>query len=240
MSARSTAVGALRRATAFAGTVVAVRTDAPEFVLTYDDGPVSGSTDRILAVLAERGATATFFVLLTRVRTDPGLLRTLLDAGHEVALHGTDHRDLNTLPIEEVRTRLRDGRRELEDAAERSVSWFRPPYGHQTFPVWRAIRSAGLTPVLWGPTTSDSRADLDQHQRVASALRGAARGAILLAHDNFANAVDGVDDGTPPSVDRVDLTTRVLDGYAERGLSARSLYDALRSGSVVREGRFHR
>lgn len=240
MSARSTAVAAARRATWFVGTVVSVRTDAPEFVLTYDDGPVSGSTDRILGVLAEHGATATFFVLLSRVRTDPGLLSAMVDAGHEIALHGTDHRDLTAMPIDEVRRRMLDGRRELEDAAGRRVRWFRPPYGHQTFRVWRAVRAAELTPVLWGPTTWDSRADVDQEQRVAAALRGAGRGAILLAHDNFADAVDGVDDGTPPSVDRVDLIARVLDGYTERGLSARSLGDALRSGTLVREGRFSR
>lgn len=240
MSMRSTAVGAARRATAFVGTVVSVHTDAPEFVLTYDDGPVSGSTDRILGVLADRGATATFFVLLSRVRTDPGLLRTMVDAGHEIALHGTDHRDLTTLPIDDVRSRMRDGRRELEDITGRPVRWSRPPYGHQSLRVWRATRSAGLTPVLWGPTTWDSRPDVSQEQRVAAALRGAGRGAILLAHDNFADATDGVDDGTPPSVDRVDLIGRVLDGYSERGLAARSLGDALRSGTVVREGRFTR
>ncbi|WP_223692401.1 polysaccharide deacetylase family protein [Leifsonia poae] len=240
MSARSTAATLVRKATSFAGTVMAVRTDAPEFVLTYDDGPVAGSTDRILAVLAERGATATFFMLLSRVRADPGLLAEVVAAGHEVALHGVDHRDLTTFPLDEVRRRMHDGRRELEDAAGRPVPWFRPPYGHQTFGVWRAIRAAGMTPVLWGPSTGDSRGDFDQEQRVTAALTGAMRGAILLAHDNFADALDGVDDGTPPLLDRADLLVRVLDGYAGLGLHARSLTAALATGAPVFEGRFTR
>ncbi|WP_431278371.1 polysaccharide deacetylase family protein [Leifsonia poae] len=240
MSARSTVVGAVRRATAFAGSVVSVRTSAPEFVLTYDDGPVAGSTDRILSVLADREATATFFVLLSRVRTDRGLLTAMVEAGHEIALHGVDHRDLTTLPLDGVRRRMRDGRRELEDAAGRPVRWFRPPYGHQTYRIWRAIHTAGMTPVLWGPTTWDSRGDVTQDERVAAAVREARPGTILLAHDNYADATDGVNDGAAPVVDRVDLISRVLDGYAGLGLSARSLGDALGSGSLVLEGRFKR
>lgn len=242
MSARSTVVGAVRKATAFAGTVVEVRTDAPEFVLTYDDGPVAGNTDRILTVLAERDATATFFMLLTRVRADPGLALAVAAAGHEVALHGIDHRDVTTLPLDEVRRRMHDGRRELEDATGRSVRWYRPPYGHQTYRVWRHVRAAGLTPVLWGPTTWDSRADVTQDERVAAALRGARRGSILLAHDSYADAHDGVDDGPEPRVDRPKLIARVLDGYAGLGLRARSLGDALAAGSAsaVLEGRFKR
>ena len=49
--------------------VVELRRPASSTVLTYDDGPTPGITDRLLPVLAEAGATATFFVLpIRRVR----------------------------------------------------------------------------------------------------------------------------------------------------------------------------
>src|SRR5690606_17113765 len=47
------------------GSVRAVRTAERTVVLTFDDGPVEGSTEGVLASLAEAGATATFFVLMT-------------------------------------------------------------------------------------------------------------------------------------------------------------------------------
>ncbi|HEV7184273.1 MAG: polysaccharide deacetylase family protein [Actinomycetales bacterium] len=240
MSARSSAVALARKATSFAGTIVHVNTESPEFVLTYDDGPVAGNTDRILEILAARGATATFFMLLSRVRVDPGLVAAVADAGHEIAFHGLDHRDVTRLPIDDVRRRMRDGRHELEDVAGRAVRWYRPPYGHQTYRVWREIRAAGLTPVMWGPSTRDARPDFDQDQCVAAALQGATRGTILLAHDNYADATDGVDDGPAPTVNRAELLTRILDSYAELGLAARSLDDALKSGTPKLEGRFKR
>ena len=60
-------------------------------VLTYDDGPTPGVTDRLLTVLADAGATATFFVLLTRARGVRGCCATCSRAGHEIGLHGRDH-----------------------------------------------------------------------------------------------------------------------------------------------------
>ncbi len=237
-TARTTALAARRTARRSAGTLlgsaVELRTAAPEVVLTFDDGPEPGGTDRVLSALAEAGASATFFVLLTRVRRYPALLGEVLAAGHEVALHGVDHRALPTLPPDEVARLVRAGRAELEDVTGQPVRWFRPPYGRQTFRNWRAVTGAGLMPVLWGPTTWDWR-DVPTAERVAKAQEGVRPGAIVLAHDGFAGPADGACDGPPPELDRGELVTRVLEGYAERGLSARSLEQALVSGSLVRQ-----
>lgn len=234
-----TAVGAARRAVrrsagVVLGSTVEVRTDAPHVVLTFDDGPEPGGTDEVLSALAAAGATATFFVLLTRVRRYPGLLGEVVAAGHEVALHGVDHRALPTLHPGEVARRVRDGKAELEDAISGPVRWFRPPYGRQTVRNWRTVLGAGLLPVLWGPTTWDWR-DVPPEERVARAMTGVAPGAIVLAHDGFAGPEDGACDGPPPQVDRGALIMSVLQGYTERGLAARSMGDALTDGSLVRE-----
>lgn len=220
------------------GSAVEVRTGAPHVVLTFDDGPEPGGTDRVLAALDAAGATATFFVLLTRVRKYPSLLADVVAAGHEVALHGVDHRALPTLPPDEVGRLVRAGKAELEDAAGMPIRWFRPPYGRQTMRNWRAVLGAGLLPVLWGPTTWDWK-DVSPAERVAKAMNGVTPGAIVLAHDGFAGPEDGACDGPPPQVDRGELITSVLGGYAERGLAARSLGDALGTGSLVRETWFH-
>ena len=223
----------VRSHSAVIGSVLGVKTVQPHIVLTYDDGPHPGGTERVLEVLAERGATATFFLLMGRVRRYPSLLADIVDGGHEIALHGIDHRPLTDFTPTEVTARTASGRAELEDLVGARVQWMRPPYGRQTFGSWRAIRRTGLEPVMWGPTTFDSR-QATTAERVAGALRGAERGAILLAHDGFANKADGVDDGDEPVLDRGDLTRRVLDAYDELGLSGRSLCDALVTGSPFR------
>jgi peptidoglycan/xylan/chitin deacetylase (PgdA/CDA1 family) len=229
----------LQRHSGVVGSVTEVRTVSPEFVLTYDDGPEPGGTDRILTALAAHGASATFFVLLSRARRYRSLLSDVAAEGHEIALHGLDHRALTEFSAAEVWRRTTDGKRELEDLSGQPVRWLRPPYGQQTLLTWRASRRAGVEPVLWGPSTCDAL-DLTQAQRVDRAVSGAHAGTILLAHDGFAGPLDGVDDGPEPRLDRGELTNGVLAAYRDRGLVGRSLGSALEAGTIVRTAWFAR
>ncbi|HEX5117382.1 MAG TPA: polysaccharide deacetylase family protein [Pseudonocardiaceae bacterium] len=216
--------------TAPVGSVRSVRWDG--VVLTYDDGPQPGGTDKVLAALAEYGSTATFFLLVGRARRHPALLREIVDAGHEIALHGVDHVRLTTLSPAVVRRRTRDGRRELEDLAGRPVRWFRPPYGAQHPSTWAAIRSVGLESVVWSSDVADWQDDPVDAIAARSAAVGT--GSVLLMHDGYADSFDGVDDGPAPGFDRGDLSRRVLGSLGERGLATSSLRDALAAGSAVR------
>ena len=215
-----------------------VATTAPSLVLTFDDGPDPANTPRVLEVLRDRGASATFFVLMTRVRREPRLLAELVAAGHEVALHGPDHRALTQFTGREVCRRTEDARRELEDVTGTAVRWFRPPYGAQTPATWLGVRRAGLVPVLWSATTWDWKPGVTDEQRLAKALESSAPGAILLAHDGVADGSDGVDDGPAPAVARAALVGRVLVAMSERGVGAVSLSSALMEGGVVRSAEF--
>jgi peptidoglycan/xylan/chitin deacetylase (PgdA/CDA1 family) len=215
------------------GSIVAVRTDAPEFVLTYDDGPEPGGTDAILPVLESRGARATFFVLLTRTRRHPALLRDVMAAGHEVALHGVDHRAISRMPYREVLERTSRAKAELEEVVGRAVRWLRPPYGLQSLTSFRAVRAAGLEPVLWGPTALDSRPATTE-ERLRRVRSGAQRGAIVLSHDAYAETEDGGRGGNRPDLDRGELASLVLDAYEELGLRPTTLSGALASGTATR------
>ena len=206
--------------------VVALRPPATTTVLTYDDGPTPGVTDRLLPVLAEAGATATFFVLLTRVRTSLGLLREVLAAGHEIALHGPDHLRLTSLPPEAHRVRFRDAKAELQDLAGVPIRWSRPPYGAQDAACWRAALDAGLQPVLWSITCLDW--ETHSPDDYLTELRDAdPAGAVVLLHDGYADRRDGVHDGPEPTLDRIALTRAVIGEIAGADLTPSSLGKAL-------------
>ena len=213
--------------------VVGVEPASGYVVLTYDDGPTPGVTDRLLTVLADAGATATFFVLLTRARRSPALLRDLLRAGHEIGLHGRDHQRLTTVDPELLPGVLRDARSELEDLAAVPIRWFRPPYGAQNAVTWGAVRAVDLTPVLWSVHCSDWL-DLPLDDRLRALRAGPVAGSIVLLHDGFADASDGVADGQPPDLDRCALTAAILAEVRESGLLAQSLGTSLATSAAVR------
>ena len=134
-------------------------------MLTFDDGPDPVGTPAVLEALAAHGATATFFVLLTRGRVTRLLARVLAD-GHEVGLHGVDHRRLTRFSHAEVHARTAAAKVELE-AADRGARPLVPAPVRGAAPAtWLAARRAGLVPVLWGPTTWDWR-ELPQADRGA-------------------------------------------------------------------------
>ncbi len=212
--------------------LVALQPPARTTVLTYDDGPTPGTTDLLLPVLAEAGATATFFVLLTRVRACLGLIRDVLDAGHEIGLHGIDHRRLTSLPADVHLARFRDGKAELEDLVGAAVRWSRPPYGAQDAASWRAARDVGLQPVLWSVACHDWETHAPEQYLSELRTTGPAA-AVVLLHDGFADQTDGVDDGPAPALDRGELTSAILEQVSAQDLRAASLGEVLESSAPV-------
>jgi peptidoglycan/xylan/chitin deacetylase (PgdA/CDA1 family) len=226
-----------RPVTRWLGSAAAISPPTGRVVLTFDDGPTPGETDRILPVLGDHGATATFFMLVNRTRRYPARLREVRDAGHEVALHGPDHRPLTAFSAPEVVRRTSDARRELEDLAQVPVRWFRPPYGRQSLGAVLAVRRAGLVSVLWESAMYDWL-DLPHETRLERGMAETRPGSVILMHDGFPSVGDGVDDGPDPLVDRENLITGTLRELDDRGLAARSLGAALESSALVLRTRF--
>src|SRR5581483_8540438 len=121
-----------------------------QVALTFDDGPDPVVTPRLLDLLVQRGARATFFVLTERATARPDLIRRMLAEGHEVALHFDRHDRITDLPPREARRRLAAAKAELEAMAG-PVVYFRPPYGGQSLRTYLIARSLGLQVVSWGP-----------------------------------------------------------------------------------------
>ena len=59
--------------------------------LTFDDGPTTKATGKILDVLKEENVKATFFVVGKHVKEHPELVKREYDEGHYIANHGYNH-----------------------------------------------------------------------------------------------------------------------------------------------------
>jgi peptidoglycan/xylan/chitin deacetylase (PgdA/CDA1 family) len=117
--------------------------------LTFDDGPDRRSTPRFLDLLAAHGVTATFFLLGAHVQREVRLVRDLAAAGHELGVHGWEHRCLALRPPGGLASELIRSRELIEDVTGLEPRWYRPPYGVMTGEGLRAARKAQLQTVLW-------------------------------------------------------------------------------------------
>ena len=88
---------------------------------------VEASTDRLLDLLAARGATATFFALGWTAERHPDLVRRIHNAGHEVACHSYAHRLVYHCSREEFREDTRRAKGVLEGILGVPVVGYRAP-----------------------------------------------------------------------------------------------------------------
>jgi peptidoglycan/xylan/chitin deacetylase (PgdA/CDA1 family) len=212
------------------GSLRGVRTRDRVVALTYDDGPDPTGTPAVLDALAEAGVTATFFQLAQRAERYPEVVRAVLAAGHEIAVHGVDHTRLTTLPRAEAAARIaaaRDRLAAVTGRPARSLRYFRPAYGSQTLGTYLATRRAGLEPVVWGPLVADW-VDGAAGTVAARAMTGLRPGEIVLLHDGF--EVPPGDDTPEPTFDRGEVTRALLDMLAEGGYRATSVTGLLGHG----------
>lgn len=89
---------------------------------------VIANTRRLTDLLAEFGASATCFVLGTVAEVYPSLVRDLAAMGHEIAIHGYNHRPVFTMSPSEFRADVSRALATMQDCIGARVHGYRAPY----------------------------------------------------------------------------------------------------------------
>ncbi|WP_426010923.1 glycosyltransferase [Caulobacter sp. DWR2-3-1b2] len=96
--------------------------------LTFDDGPDGRWTPKILKVLKDKNAPATFFVIGENMQTRPDLVKREVAEGHDVGSHTWTHPNIGETPIAQTDVELNATQRLFEVITGRSMRLFRPPF----------------------------------------------------------------------------------------------------------------
>ncbi len=152
--------------------------------LTFDDGPDQDTTPLFLEALARREVRATFFLLGSRVAMMPGLAARLAEAGHEVAVHGWEHRYLILRGPVAAYDDLAKAKEVIAAAAGTEPRLFRPPYGVLSGPAVIAARRLRLTTVLWSCWGREWTPGATAQAVFATLRPGLRGGATVLLHDS--------------------------------------------------------
>ncbi len=163
-----------------------------ELSLTFDDGPDATWTPRVLDELGRRGARASFFLIAERLRELPQLARSLLEAGHEVALHCDRHIRHCDLSEAEIEADTLTALASFAEAGLHPMRW-RTPWGICTPASVRVAERHGLELVHWSIDTHDWRGD-----SVAEMLASAAQELRGAAHENEHEMLVLMHDGLGP------------------------------------------
>ncbi|MDF3070570.1 MAG: hypothetical protein K0R38_6171 [Polyangiaceae bacterium] len=185
--------------------------DGAEVALTFDDGPCPDTTPRVLSQLAAAGVHATFFLVGKKVERHPALVREIVQAGHQVGLHGFEHDRLFSLRSSaHVAADVRRSQDLLERVGAPRPALFRPPIGFVSHFTVRGAEQAGVTLVGCSARALDGLRHASAGAVARRLLRALQPGALLALHDAAEH-----DDYVPASIAAL---PQVLAAMRERGL----------------------
>jgi peptidoglycan/xylan/chitin deacetylase (PgdA/CDA1 family) len=180
---------ARRLADRAAGTHWRVEGGDRSVAITFDDGPDPEFTPAVIDILERHNALATFFLVGSRARRHPELVRRLAAAGHQIGSHSETHADMWEIGWRGVAREYRDGRQVLEEIVGAPVPLFRPPKGYLDLPRAMIGRALGLRLWLWTREGEDWAPDATP-AGIVERVGVPEPGDVVLLHDAIERPVE--------------------------------------------------
>lgn len=154
--------------------------------LTFDDGPSSAQTGKLLDGLKARGAHVSFFMTGENAKRNPSLVKRAYEEGHQICSHTYNHALLTNLSNAEIKSQLDRTNKILDDAIGYDLSYaLRPPYGGYSD---RVLAAANTPCYYWSVDTRDWESR-NANSAYNMFLKYARDGSIVLMHDLYGTTV---------------------------------------------------
>lgn len=175
--------------------------------LTYDDGP-SPQSSQLLSALAAKNAKATFFLIGSRVNERPELVRTMRDAGHELANHSFSHSSMGSMTLAGAEAEIQgctDAIYNATNADGKPVrpKFFRAPNLNYGTNLYTACENKYFA-LIGGHSTADYNggANANSSQAIADAqINNAKEWQIALCHDPYSGVTANILAAVPLMID---------------------------------------
>lgn len=164
--------------------------------LTFDDGPTP-FTDRLLRILRDNDAQATFFLIGNKVARDPASARRIADAGMEIGGHTWEHPNMTTIPQRDIPSQLGKATQAIAAATGKAPTLYRPAGGLSDDAVRAEAGRQGLAEILWDVIPFDWINDANTAATRYMLMTQIKPGSVVLLHDTYSSTVDLVEQFIP-------------------------------------------
>lgn len=160
--------------------------EPPRIAITFDDGPSSQCTGRLLDGLKERNVKATFFLIGENAKENPELVKRLDEEGHLIGNHTYHHVEITKVSDEEAKKEILDTNKVITSITGKSVEYMRPPFG-----LWQRNLEMEIEvlPVMWTIDPLDWTTE-NVDEIVNKVVTEAEENDIILLHDCYDSSVD--------------------------------------------------
>ena len=204
--------------------ILPIDSSRPIVALTFDDGP-GNATEKILDILEDHNARATFCVLGNRVALNSSTVLRAFKNGNEIIGHSWDHKELTRLNYAGITTQLVDTNNAIFKVTGQMPSLHRPPYGAINNNVKKASEDLNLAMVNWSIDPYDWKSK--DAQSVYDEIMGSVtNGSIILCHDIHDSTGEAMEMVIPELIARGYqlITVSELLNYGENTVEPGMLY----------------
>lgn len=135
----------------------------------------------MLEIFEKYGVKTTFFVGGAWARDNQELLKSMHDAGHEIANHGNNHKEHGKLSYQNNLTEIQTCHEMVKFILNRDMELFAPPGGSYNGHTTKAAEFLGYKTIMWTRDTIDWR-DKDAELIYQRATKNLSGGDLILMH----------------------------------------------------------
>lgn len=189
-----------------------VKTDEKVVAISFDAAWGADKTEKIMEILKEYNADATFFLVGFWVENYPEITKKIAENGFEIGTHSNTHPDMAKLDAEQIKLELETSVKTIEDTTGGKVELFRAPFGSYNDNLINTAEDLGLTTIQWDVDSLDWKgiSAVDITTRI---LNKVFNGSIILCHNNSDHILDAL--------------PMILDRLQKRGYTIKSIGDII-------------
>jgi len=180
-----------------------VQTDKKVVALTFDDGPTD-NVDKIVPLLDQYNAKATFFLIGSELENNMDFGQKLVEAGHDIGNHTYSHERMIFKKMSFIKKEITRTNELIRQIGYKGEIDFRPPNGKKLIGLPYYLKEESIETIMWDlepDTYYTSSAD-----KISYVKNNVKPGSILLLH---------------PMYDEIELQTLegILKALSEAGYS---------------------
>ncbi len=156
--------------------------EIPKVLLTFDDGPNSNTTEKILKELVNNKVNAVFFCVGENLGKYTSIASEIISLNHTLGNHTFKHQRITQQNPEEIKKSIKL----LQDLAleklHYKINYFRPPHGRFDFRSNKILTKFKLRNVMWSLLTMDYQNDLNIVKFAVT--KYLSQNSIIVLHDS--------------------------------------------------------
>ena len=187
---------------------------------TFDDGPNLTTTIRMLDVLKENDAKATFFLVGKNITDETvPVIRREMEQGCEICCHSTEHADMKVMTAEEVKADIDNCVEKITAVTGYKPRFFRPPFISVSQTMYDVIDM----PFICGFGCNDWMPPVTADERIGMMMPNMNDGAMFLLHD------------MPGNENTVEVVRRLIPELKKQGFNFVTVSELFEINGIVPE-----